>query len=64
MRERGLSAVSCNVYICGLNSFLSWLHENDHTPERCKIKDLRVEKKVLQTLDERQIKKIVNWKPT
>ncbi|HKF53875.1 MAG TPA: tyrosine-type recombinase/integrase [Blastocatellia bacterium] len=64
MRERGLSAVSCNVYICGINSFLSWLHENDHTPERFKIKDLRVEKKVLQTFDEWQIKKIIAWKPS
>jgi integrase/recombinase XerD len=64
MRERGLSAVSCNVYICRVNSFLSWLHENGHTSERFKIKDLKVEKKVLQTFDERQIKKIIGWKPS
>jgi len=47
-----------------MNSFLSWLKENEHTQEHLKIRQLKEEKKVLQTFDERQIKKIIGWKPT
>jgi len=63
MRESGLSATSCNVYIRGVNSFLSWLHENEHTAEHLKIKQLKTEKKVIQTFTEDQIKRILSWKP-
>jgi site-specific recombinase XerD len=63
MRESGLSAISCNVYIRGINSFLSWLYESEHTEEHFKIKQLKEEKKVIQTFNEEQIKRIINWKP-
>jgi integrase/recombinase XerD len=63
MRERGLLPVSCNIYICGINSFLSWLSENGYISEHLRIKELKVEKKVIQTFSEEQIKRIVNWKP-
>jgi site-specific recombinase XerC len=29
MRERGLTAGGCNMYIRTINSFLTWLHEDD-----------------------------------
>jgi site-specific recombinase XerC len=43
MREGGLSARSCNTYISGINSFLTWPHENGHTVEHLKIKEQRGE---------------------
>lgn len=41
MRESGLSAISCNTYISGVNSFLTWLCENGYTSEHLKIKQLK-----------------------
>ena len=38
LRERELSPVSCNVYIRGVNSFLTWLHVSEYMPEHLKIK--------------------------
>jgi Site-specific recombinase XerD len=63
MREDGLQAVSCNVYICGINSFLSWLHENHYLDEKFKIKELKEEKKVMDTFTEAHVKAFVSWKP-
>jgi integrase/recombinase XerD len=63
MRESGLSPISCNIYIRGMNSFLSWLHESGYTEDHFKIKQLKEEKKVIQTFNEDQIKMILNWKP-
>ena len=33
LRERGLSPVSCNTYVKGINSFLAWLHAEGHVRE-------------------------------
>jgi integrase/recombinase XerD len=63
MRENDLSAISCNTYISGINSFLSWLYENEYTAEHLKVKQLKEEKKVIQTFSEEQIKRIICWKP-
>lgn len=63
LRESGINATSCNVYICGINSFLTWLWENNHHGERLKVKYLKEEKKVIQTFTDAQIKALVSWKP-
>lgn len=63
LRESGITATSCNVYICGINSFLSWLWENNYHSEHLKVKYLKEEKKVIQTFSDAQIKALVNWKP-
>ena len=39
----GISIQSINCYIRGINSFLSWLFENGHTPEKLRIKQLPTE---------------------
>ena len=38
--ESNLSQFTINSYIRGMNSFLTWLHENEHTPEHLKIKKI------------------------
>jgi integrase/recombinase XerD len=63
LRESGINATSVNVYICGINSFLTWLWENNHHSERLKIKYLKEEKKVIQTFSDSHIKALISWKP-
>src|SRR5215470_9358290 len=42
MREAGISPVTCNIRIRGINSFLSWLHEQGFISEHLRIKQLKV----------------------
>ena len=63
LRESGISATSVNDYTRAINSFLSWLHENGHTSEHLKIKQLKEEKKVIQTFKDEHLKALLNWKP-
>jgi integrase/recombinase XerD len=63
MRESGLSPVSCNVYIRGMNSFLSWLHEHEYVAEPFRMRQLKVEQKILQTFNDQQVKALLSWKP-
>jgi site-specific recombinase XerD len=62
MRERNLSATTCNISIRTMNSFLSWLHENGHTPP-LKMQQLKVDRKIMKTFSEGQIRQILSWKP-
>jgi integrase/recombinase XerD len=63
MRQSGLSPVSTNNYIRGINSFLSWLFENGHTPEHLKIKKVKEEQTVIQTFTDKQLEALVSFKP-
>jgi site-specific recombinase XerD len=63
MREQGLSAGNTDAYIRGINPFLTWLYENELTAEHFKIKKQRLEKKVIKTFSETQIRAIINYKP-
>jgi integrase/recombinase XerD len=60
--KKGLSAAGVNVYVRAINSFLTWLYEQGHTPERLRIKPLKTEKKVIATFNEQQIKALLSWK--
>jgi integrase/recombinase XerD len=59
MREAGISPGGCNTHIRSINSFLTWLHENDQLPQRLHIKLLKVERKVFRTFSDDQIKAIL-----
>lgn len=63
-RGRGVSPTSCNVYIRGVNSFLTWLYESEYLPEKLKIQQLKEDKKVIQTFSEAQLRAILSWKPS
>jgi site-specific recombinase XerD len=41
LQERGYSPGGINVKLRTLNSFLTWLHEEGHTPERHRVRLLR-----------------------
>ncbi|HEX5735171.1 MAG TPA: hypothetical protein VF131_20245 [Blastocatellia bacterium] len=64
LKISGISIQSINCYIRGMNSFLSWLHENGHTPEKLRIKQLPTEKKGKPTYSETHLKAILSWKPS
>jgi integrase/recombinase XerD len=63
MRENGMKPSTCNVYIRGLNSFLSWLHENEFITEPLKIKLLKTEQRIMKTFSDQQLKAIVSFRP-
>lgn len=63
LRERELSPVSCNVYIRGVNSFLTWLYQSEYLPEHLKIKQLKEEQKVIQTFSEAHLRALISYKP-
>ncbi len=63
MREQGLKPVSCNTYIRGINSFLTWLYENEYIPEHLKIKQLKCEQKVMKTFNGKELRLIISYKP-
>jgi integrase/recombinase XerD len=63
LRERGISSVSANTYARALNSFLSWLYENDYLKDHLKIKKLKEEQKVIATYTREHLETFFSWKP-
>ena len=63
LRERGMSPNGANVYIQGMNSFLSWCHENRLTTEKLSVTKLKKEKKIVKTFSEAQLRAIITFKP-
>jgi len=63
MRERGLSAGGINLRARAINSFLTWLHEEGHAPERLKIKLLKNPPKPIQTLSVLDIRLLSAFRP-
>jgi integrase/recombinase XerD len=63
MREKGLKPETCNVHIRGMNSFLSWLFENEFISEHLKMKQLKTEQRIMKTFSDNQLKAIFLFKP-
>lgn len=63
LRENGVSITTTNSYIRGLNSYLTWLHENEHTPEKLRMVPLREPQKALKTFSDEQVKRLLAFKP-
>ena len=63
LRQRGVKPVSCNTYIKALNAFSRWLHEEGHLPNRLDMQRLKVEKRILPTLSDEQIRTLRSRKP-
>src|SRR6476660_6649205 len=49
MQQSTLSKRTVNNYIRGVNSFLTWLHENELIGEHFKIKKVKEEEKLVKT---------------
>ncbi|HKQ05966.1 MAG TPA: tyrosine-type recombinase/integrase [Blastocatellia bacterium] len=63
LQESGIAVTSVNYYIRSLNSFLSWMLENEYLPERLRIKPLKEPEKTLKTFSDEQLKLLLSWKP-
>jgi integrase/recombinase XerD len=63
VRQRGVKPISCNTYIKALNAFCLWLHEEGHATERTELPLLKVEKRVIVTLTDEQMRTLLTAKP-
>ena len=63
MRQRGAKPISINTYIKAMNAFCGWLHDEGHHRERLQLPLLKLERRVLQTLTDEQIRALVSRKP-
>src|SRR5262249_8666230 len=54
---------SANAYARSLNSFLSWMFENGHTPTHLRVPLTSTQKRVLQTYTQEEVRRIVSHKP-
>jgi integrase/recombinase XerD len=62
LRERGLSPVSCNTYLKAINAFLAWLHAEGHVRETLALTLQRTEKRVIQTLSDDHLRRLLAFK--
>jgi integrase/recombinase XerD len=63
LRRRNVRAVSVNTYGKALNAFTRWLHEEGHQRELVQLAPLKLEKRILQTLTDEQIRTLLSRKP-
>lgn len=63
LRELPIAPTTCNITIREINSFLSWLHENDYTKDHLKMKQLKTEKTVTEDFSDEELQRFLNWKP-
>jgi integrase/recombinase XerD len=63
LRERGVRPVSCNTYIKALNAFCGWLQHEGHTEQRLELPSLKTEQRVIVTLTEAEIRRLVQFRP-
>lgn len=63
MRERGMTPECADARIRGINPFLTWLHENGYIEEHLKVKRQKLQKRVIKTFTEPQVKAILSYKP-
>jgi len=63
MIASGLKQGAANSYARSINSFLSWLHENGHTPHHLRIPQTSAHKRVLRTYTLEEARRIISHKP-
>jgi hypothetical protein len=58
-----LSPLSCNTYLKAVNAFVGWLHAEGHLAERLSLAAQRTEKRVVQTLTDAHLQRLLGFKP-
>jgi integrase/recombinase XerD len=61
--QAGVKPGAVNSFARGINSFLSWLHENGHTPQRFKVPLVKQPKRTLTTYSVEDARRILSHKP-
>jgi len=62
-RDRGLRPVTVNTWLRALNAYCRWLHEERVLRDRVKLSPLKVEKRILKTLDENALRALLSFRP-
>jgi integrase/recombinase XerD len=62
-REKGMKPQTVNHHLSHLNSLMGWLLENEYVAENCRIKQLKVERRILRIFTDAQMLAIINFKP-
>jgi integrase/recombinase XerD len=63
LRERGLTPGGVNMYIRSVNSYLHWLAEEGHSPQRLKVKILRAPLRQHTLLTAADVRAILRFQP-
>ena len=63
LRERGVRPVSCNTWLKALNAFGAWLYEQGQLAQPVALASLRVEKRIIPTLDDPALSRLLAFKP-
>jgi integrase/recombinase XerD len=63
LKDTGVKAGTINAYCRALNAFFVWLMENEYVTQKFRVAKLPVEKKVLKTLPENDLRMILDFKP-
>lgn len=63
LRESEISIYTLNSYLRGLNSFFTWLHENEHISEKVRMKPLKAPQRVLKVFSDSQIRLLLSFRP-
>lgn len=63
LNESGIKPVTINSYSRAFNSFLTWLFEEGHTPERLRIKKVREEQVAFKSFNDEHIKRFLSYQP-
>jgi integrase/recombinase XerD len=63
LRASGVKPTTCNTYIRGVNSFLSWMFKSEFIPARLAIKQLRVERTIPPVLTPADLTRLLRYSP-
>jgi integrase/recombinase XerD len=63
LREQSLTPGGINMYVRAVNSYLTWLHDEGHVPNRLKVKLLKNPLKQKVLLSDPEIRALVHFKP-
>jgi len=62
-REWGMNPQTVNCYLSHLNCFMGWLLENEYVPGNYRVKQLKVERRLLRVFTEDEMLAVVSHKP-
>jgi integrase/recombinase XerD len=63
LRERNVRPVSVNTWLRALNAFCRWLHEEGLATEGVRMKPLRLERRLVQTIDAPGLRLLLAYRP-
>jgi site-specific recombinase XerD len=63
LRDRNVRPVSVNTWLRAINAFCRWLHEEGLAHEGVRLKPLRLERRLVQTIDTSGLRLLLAYRP-